>query len=189
MTNQTQKAKDLAFEIVMKNPEIRESVAEALEIMIDEIKDGSPEDLEYERFLTAIDKLKFDIYLRDNSLTSWHSGGGMHHLAYDDETLGVLWLINHVDHDEEDGRVLPASEKDMVICSFDINNTADDTEDFKIQADVLSKIDVDGVEFDDTHTPLLWIRNKTLEDAVGLINQVSDSFFVNLTIARKLAQS
>ena len=115
-------------------------------------------------------------YLKDNNVSGYHSGGGMHHLAYEDENKNVFWLINHVDYDEVDGKVVPTELDDAVICSFDINNTAENEDDMEYHLDILSRLDIDGVVFENKYTPLLWILDKNLKEAIELIKESSNAY-------------
>lgn len=117
---------------------------------------------------------KFNLFCTDNLVFTWHSGGGLFHYAYQDKEEKIMWLINHVDYDEEDGKSVPTKLDDEVICSLDLNNIVDETTNFEAYTKIISELEVDGVVFENKYTPLLMIHNKTFEQAVDLIKKATD---------------
>jgi hypothetical protein len=57
MNINTNNTKNLAREAIRKYPHLKDAVTDAFELMIDEIADGSSDELEQERFLEELDYL------------------------------------------------------------------------------------------------------------------------------------
>jgi hypothetical protein len=120
------------------------------------------------------EEVETTLFCTNNNVSGWHSGGGLFHYAYQDKDRKLLWLINHVDYDEHNGKTLPTKLNEEVICSLDLNNIEDEFNDFDTYTKIISELDINGVIFENDYTPLLWVRDMAFDKAIALIQKTTE---------------